>query len=261
VCSHSLIQHRLEKGEVKMRKLPWRKAPAVQIESPETEGCLDDNEETTFEREEKERDQYPNRMTAEEIDEIVDRQLKEYEAEWEHIVGFTEISQWRDLSGNLTVASAKVVRRERGQVVEIKLGELFLRVCVHSKQDVELPSLRQIGFKKFEVCVPGIVLGLPPVPTQPHRVDTDPTDICRFLGRTKAQWSDTTMIASVCRDENASCGLYLHIKTFGEIFGCTEIELRAVGGWSEFPTLRTSRGSNSVEVDISRLVLGPSEDG
>lgn len=204
----------------------------------------------------------PPDVPAEQIEETIDRQMQGYVAESERIVGFAEISRSRDLSGNLMVASAKVVRREHRQVVEIKLGGLFLRVCAHSKQDVELPSLRQICPRGFEVCVPSIVLGVPPVPTQPHRVDTDPADICHFIGSTKAQWSaDTTMIVSVCRDEASIYGVCLRIQTYGQDLGATKVKLRSVGGWSQFPTLRTGGGGDSLEVDIARLVLEPSEDG
>jgi hypothetical protein len=222
---------------------------AATADDPSRRGCLDYGEASELDREERERDQYPGRMTAEEIDEVVDRELQAYEAKWERIVGHTETCRWRSAKST----SATVVRHgEYGQVVEIKHGEVFVRVRAHTQDSDEMPSVWFLGGRSCEICVPGMVLGLPAQPRKPVDVNVDPTDISRLLGCTEARWSDTRMVASVCQDEHTTYGLRLDIKLVK-----LEIALRAIGGRSEFPSLRVSHGSvlDRVEVDISRLIL------
>jgi hypothetical protein len=199
---------------------------AATADDPSRRGCLDYGEASELDREERERDQYPGRMTAEEIDEVVDRELQAYEAKWERIVGHTETCRWR--------------------------GEVFVRVRAHTQDSDEMPSVWFLGGRSCEICVPGMVLGLPAQPRKPVDVNVDPTDISRLLGCTEARWSDTRMVASVCQDEHTTYGLRLDIKLVK-----LEIALRAIGGRSEFPSLRVSHGSvlDRVEVDISRLIL------
>jgi hypothetical protein len=51
------------------------------------EEVLEDSYEDEREREQKERDQYPNEMTAEEIDDVVERDLLEFEARYDRAHG------------------------------------------------------------------------------------------------------------------------------------------------------------------------------
>jgi hypothetical protein len=47
------------------------------------EEVLEEDYEDELEREQKERDQYPNEMTASEIDDVVERELLEFEAKYD----------------------------------------------------------------------------------------------------------------------------------------------------------------------------------
>jgi hypothetical protein len=64
---------------------PERSAPVDAC--PEDEEVLEDSCEEELEREQKERDQYPNEMTADEIDDVIERELLEYEARHDRAQG------------------------------------------------------------------------------------------------------------------------------------------------------------------------------